>query len=230
MIKNFSDFCTELNKCGFSMGGGNNKGIYAIIPYDWTNQDTIDSPVKWHTGERETDPWEWRMRVLEERNDIAYGKLFFKASGYITDKWYPHFYAVRRAGESLMSAYEKGSISSDAKRIYDIICEGGVAALHEIKAFGGYGKDNKSAFDRAITELQMKMYITMCGRTQKKSRSGEPYGWNSTVFCTVEEFWRHRGLTLRDIDADKAYDEIREQILKLNPKAEEKKIKKFITG
>ena len=100
MIQNFADFCRELLSCGFSMGGGNAKGIFALIDYDWTNQDVLDTPVKWHCGDPEVDPWEWRMRVLEERTDIAYSKVFFKTSGFITRDWYPFFYAVRRNGES----------------------------------------------------------------------------------------------------------------------------------
>ena len=71
-IRNFDDFCRELLSCGFSMGGGNAKGIFALIDYDWTNQDALDTPVKWHCGDPKVDPWEWRMRVLEERRDIAY--------------------------------------------------------------------------------------------------------------------------------------------------------------
>lgn len=118
MISSFEDFCQELHRCGFSMGGGNAKGIFALIPYDWTNQDAIDTPVKWHCGDPELDPWEWRMRVLEERTDIAYAKLFFKTSGFITKEWYPYFYAVRRDGEILQDAYEDGKISRAAKRIY----------------------------------------------------------------------------------------------------------------
>ena len=100
MIHNFEDFCRELLACGFSMGGGNAKGIFALIDYDWTNQDMLDTPVKWHCGDPAVDPWEWRMRVLEERRDIAYSKVFFKTSGFITKDWYPCFYAVRRNGES----------------------------------------------------------------------------------------------------------------------------------
>ena len=88
MIRNYSDFCEELLKCGFSMGGGNARGIYALISFDWKNVPP-DSPIVWHTGDPETDPWEWRMRVLQERDDIAYGKVFFGASGYITKEWYP---------------------------------------------------------------------------------------------------------------------------------------------
>ena len=38
MVHNFADFCKELLECGFSMGGGNSKGIYAIVSYDWKEQ------------------------------------------------------------------------------------------------------------------------------------------------------------------------------------------------
>jgi len=42
------------------------------------------APVRWHTGDPGTSPWEWRIRVLDERDDIAYPKRFYKKSGYIT--------------------------------------------------------------------------------------------------------------------------------------------------
>lgn len=229
MIHNFEDFCRELSECGFSMGGGNAKGIYAVIPYDWKEQEYVDSPVKWHTGDPETDPWEWRMRVLEERDDMAYGKVFFKTSGFITKDWYPYFYAVRRRGETFEEAYENGTISQMAKRIYEII-SGGEIAFHEIKRLGGFCKENNSQFERAIVELQMRMFITMCGRAQKINRYGEAYGWSSTVFATVEDFWEKRGISLPDLDPATSYEKIRAQIMKLNPEAEQKKIDKFIRG
>ena len=229
MIRNFEDFCCELQDCGFSMGGGNAKGIFALIDYDWTNQDQLDTPVKWHCGDPEVDPWEWRMRVLEERTDIAYSKVFFKTSGFITKDWYPYFYAVRRNGESFEDAYEQGRISHTAKRIYDIVSQNYIA-LHEIKTQGGFGKEDKSQFDRAIIELQMGFYITMTGRKQKKNKYGIEYGWNSTVFTTVENFWEERDFDLPKLDAKESYEKIKTQILKLNPNAEEKVIRKFIRG
>jgi len=229
MIQNFEDFCRELNICGFSMGGGNAKGIFALIDYDWLNQDLLDTPVKWHCGDRSVDPWEWRMRVLEERWDIAYAKVFFKTSGFITREWYPHFYAVRRNGESFEDVYERGGISHTAKRIYDIVRDGHVA-LHEIKALGGFGKEDKSSFDRAMVDLQMGMFITMTGRMQKKNKYGIEYGWNSTVFTTVENFWAERDFKIPELDAEESYEKIRQQILLLNPTAEEKTIRKFIEG
>ena len=229
MIRNFEDFCCELQDCGFSMGGGNAKGIFALIDYDWTNQDQLDTPVKWHCGDPEVDPWEWRMRVLEERTDIAYSKVFFKTSGFITKDWYPYFYAVRRNGESFEDAYEQERISHTAKRIYDIVSQNYIA-LHEIKTQGGFGKEDKSQFDRAMMELQMGFYITMTGRKQKKNKYGIDYGWNSTVFTTVENFWVDRDFDLPKLNAMESYEKIKTQILKLNPNAEEKVIRKFIRG
>lgn len=231
MIKNFEDFCNELMCCGFSMGGGNAKGIFAIIDYDWQAVLPDDNPVRWHTGDPETDPWEWRMRVLEERNDIAYSKLFFGASGYITKEWYPYFISVRRQGMDLAEAYENGKISQTAKTVYDIVSGHGAAALHELKLLGGFAKEDKSRFDKAVTELQMKMYITMCGRTSKKSHTGEEYGWKATVFTTPEEFFGADFIAkAMEIPPKEAEERIRKQILELNPQADEKKIKKFIYG
>ena len=229
MINNFEDFCKELSESGFSMGGGNAKGIYAVIPYDWKEQESIETPVKWHTGDPKTDPWEWRMRVLEERDDIAYAKIFFQTSGFITKDWYPYFYAVRRNGEAFKEAYDNGTVSQIAKRIYEIVSDG-ENALHEIKQVGGFGREDNARFDRAIVELQMRMFITMCGRTQKKNKYGESYGWSSTVFTTVEDFWEKRGMALPNLDPRTSYEKIREQIQKLNPDAQQKKIEKFIWG
>lgn len=227
MVNSFNEFCDELIKSGFSMGGGNAKGIYAIIPFDWKSTPQ-DSPIVWHTGKPETDPWEWRMRVLEEREDIAYGKVFFGTSGYITKEWYPYFLAVRRQGMVFDEWYDEGKIGQLEKNIYEAICENGCVALHDLKRMCGITKETASKFDRALTNLQKYLFITMCGRRQKRNKFGEGYGWNSTVFCTVEQFWGEDMTT--DISYEEAYQKIRDRILELNPTAEEKAIKKFICG
>ena len=121
------------------------------------------------------------------------------------------------------------SVSQTSKQIYEIVCEG-ETALHEIKRAGGFRREDNSRFERAIVELQMRMFLTMCGRAQKINKYGEPYGWNSTVFTTVEDFWKKRGVELPDPDPVESYEKIRAQILKFNPGAEQKKIDKFIRG
>lgn len=231
LIKNYDDFVATLLEVGFSMGGGNSEGIYSVVPWSWNQASPYDTPVCWHTGDLETDPWEWRMRVLDERDDVAYAKLFFKKSGYITKDWYPYFFAVRRGGTTFEEAYRDGKISSQAKRIYDVVSEHGTLPLHAIKQLADFGKDEKSGFERALVELQMKMYLTMCGRQQKISQKGEEYGWSSTVFCTVESFFgEDLAISSAHIDKQVATQKIADQVSKLNPQAEPKKILKFIKG
>ena len=225
MVNSFNEFCSELLKSGFSMGGGNAKGIYAIVPFDWKTS-IPGCPIVWHTGDAETDPWEWRMRVLEERDDIAYGKVFFGAGGYITKEWYPYFLTVRRQGFTFDEWYHEGKAGLLEKKIYEAIEENGHMALHDLKRECSITKESTGQFDRALTSLQKNLFITMCGRKQKVSSLGKPYGWNSTVFTTVENFWGE-DLTA-DISVDEAYNKIRERILLLNPEAKEKDIKKFI--
>jgi len=79
-------------------------------------------------------------------------------------------------------------------------------------------------------ELQMGMFITMTGRKQKKNKYGIEYGWNSTVFTTAENFWAERDYMIPVQDPEESYEKIRAQILLLNPRAEEKNIRKFIRG
>ena len=55
MIQNYDEFITELHRAGFSLGGGSSKGIYAAVPFDWTEQPA-GTQVRWHTGEPDTDP------------------------------------------------------------------------------------------------------------------------------------------------------------------------------
>ncbi|MCL2578042.1 MAG: hypothetical protein FWE27_08335 [Defluviitaleaceae bacterium] len=230
MIRCYNDFVETLLTAGFSMGGGNADGIYAIIDWRWNETPPYDTPIRWHTGDPETDPWEWVNRVLDERDDIAYGKLFFKKSGFITKEWFPYFWAVRRGGLSFDEAYEDGTISHFAKRIYDVVTAYETLPTEELKRLGGFSREDKSGFDRALTELQMKMFVSPCGRRYKVSQKGEEYGMSSTMFCTTERLFGDVFEQAASIDTEDAKNKIMAQVLKINPIAQEKKIIKFISG
>jgi hypothetical protein len=103
--------------------------------------------------------------------------------------------------------------------------------VEAIKKLAGFTKEDKSGFDRALTELQMKMFLTMCGRQQKISQKGEEYGWSSTVFCITDQFFGDGVFEkAAEISKEEAVALITAQVLKLNPLANEKKIRKFILG
>lgn len=230
IIRNYSDFVAALLNAGFSMGGINSEDIYAVIPSYLDNRGCENSII-WHTGDPETDPWEWRMRVLNERDDIAYSKVFFRKSGYITKEWYPYFIAARRGGVDFKDAYLSGTISQYAKRIYDAISEHRCLPLYKIRECAGFGRDEKSQLECGLVELQMRMFITMCGRQQKVSQIGMEYGWPSTVFCTTESFFDDEVFDIAaGISEKEAVAKITNRIYTLNPNAEERKVFKFIKG
>jgi len=230
MIQNYEDFCNALLNSGFSVFDGNHEGVFGLIPFDW-NEEPPDSKVRWHTGDPDTDPWVWRMRVLNERDDIAYAKVFFRKAGYITKEWYPYFLAARREGFSFEDAYFDGAVSQTAKRIYEAVSKHGSLPLDEIKRLAGFSREEKSKFDRALTELQMKLYLTVCGERQRISQMGVPHGLASTIFCTTEQFWGDELFhQAEEIRAEDAIQAIRERVFALNPAADEKKVLKFILG
>lgn len=218
------------------MGGANSEGIFALIPWDWKEEPPYDTPVRWHCGDSDIDPWEWRMRILKEKREIAYAKCFFRKSGYITKAWYPYFLAARRGCKTVEEEYEAGKLSREAKRIYGCLTDpktapAGKLPLHDLKREGCFSKEENSAFERGLVELQMKFYITMFGSQQKLSKDGEPYGWSSTVFGTSEQFWGEElFLQAAQIPQRDAAEKITEQVLSLNPGASPAKITKFILG
>lgn len=232
-IYNYDSFVKALLDCGFSMGGGSDNGIFTLINWGWNETPPEDTPIKWHTGDIETDPWEWHTRVVAERNDIACAKLFFNKVGYITKEYYPYFLKVRRDGADFDGDYEAGKMSVWEKRIYECVRDNGRIAYHDIKTATGFNKEEKSKFERAVMTLQMKMYITSCGTKQKVSKMGEPFGWPSVLFCTTEEFIGQDVFERSEqITYDEAVEKITNQVLKLNPSSGEnpKNILKFIKG
>ncbi|MCL2364417.1 MAG: hypothetical protein FWC71_07130 [Defluviitaleaceae bacterium] len=238
MIRSYKDFVDTLLDAGFSMAGGNDEGIYSYIHWNWNDPVPDGSPIAWHTGDAETDPWEWRMRVLDERNDIAYAKLFFKKNGYIARAWYPFFLAARRGsgGRGLATfceLYEAGQISYAAKRVYDVVAQNGATPTHILRPEAGFAaKEDKAAFDRALVELQMRMFLTVCGKAYRHPlRENNENCWASTVLCTPENFFDEATFAqAATLTSNEAAQKITAQIQHLNPNAQAKKIEKFIFG
>lgn len=139
---------------------------------------------------------------------------------------------MRRQKKSVEEVYQDGKLSHDAKQLYDVIVAKGAVPLHALKSLTGFQqKESKSRFDRAVTELQMRMFITMCARQQKLSQSGEAYGWFSTVFCTMEQYFGPEVFEkAASLKPEEAVEAIRARVLLLNPSASGKAIEKFIRG
>lgn len=94
-----------------------------------------------------------------------------------------------------------------------------------------YGEGLIGRLDRDLYRVvaQAGLFLTICGETRKVSRTGEPYGWPVSLFCTPEAFfpgdvWEE---SLR-IAPEEACFRIREQIARLNPQADKQAVRRFI--
>lgn len=223
-IRTFEDFCQGIRKAGFAVGGSNDEGIFSLRPW-W------DSRLREHTGEAETDPWIWRIQVVRECDDIAYGTLFFKKSGWITRAWYPYFLAARRNGKTFQDLYQDGHASSMAHRIHQVVEQRTEISLRDIKLQVGCGKSENTEFQNAITQLQSGLFITICGEIRKLGKTGRPYGWPVTTFCLADTFFSENVFARScGIDHDEAVDKITTRIRALNPNASAVAIDRFIHG
>ncbi len=218
----FEEFLASVRRAGFLPGALECEGEQFSV-------GGLCRDVRWHTGDPDRDPWEWRIRVLSDAEDIAYGKFFSGRSGYITREWFPRFIAVRRHAEPMDEAWSAGKISRPAKRIYDMLSEAPALAAHDIRSLGGFASEKKSVLERALVELQTKLYITVCGEACKLSAAGEPYGWPSAVFCTVENFFAGAEDEAGGIDPDIAAQEIAARVLEFAPGVSPRALKSLIS-
>ncbi len=216
-ISHYGDFCTRLRQAGFSMGGENAEGIFTLC-------DHFGKGLRWHTGDRETDPWAFRIRVLTEEDDIGYGKLFFQKGGYITRDWAPCFIALKRRHRSYEDVYREGGMSLMERAVCRYVEEKGEAALHQIKAAAG-----EKGLEAALARLQTGMFLTISGQTMRLSKENVPYGWPVTTFRLTDDFW---GPDVMDkanaMPFEEASMSIAQRVYELNPGVSKKALERFL--
>ena len=223
LIENFTDFCYVMKKIGFCMSSSDDR-IFNL-------QNYYGAHIKVHTGNSETDPWIWRIGSIKEVDFFVYGKFFFRKAGWITKDWLPQFLSVRRNGKTFDEMYQDGMISKMEKNIYDCIRKMKKISVHDLKEILELNKSEQSQFNTALTNLQMKLFITLYDETKKVSISGEPYGWPVTVFSTFEEKVGEQIVyESYKIPVEEAFQNIYKHIKELNPYVIERYARKFIVG
>lgn len=221
-IISFQTFIETLRRVGFSMAGINKEGIYTVAEHYASN-------IIEHTGESETDPWAWRMRSIKECDDIFYSKVFLNKGGYITGEWYPYFFVIRRKHMDFEQMYEAGQFSYESKQVYQLVKAQPHIALHEITSAISTDKSAKAKIEAAITQLQMKLFVTISGEKYKISKEGNPYGWPVTTFALVEDFVSPKILKATEsIKIEEASLKMMSRSKELNPNATDKMIKRFL--
>lgn len=139
--------------------------------------DNSELPCLWHAacGAREPvmpehthhDPYlsfVWEMKdILPSEGKIYYGKLLRKRPTMISLEYLPYFYVLSgRSGarDEFMKEFLRGELTSTAKEIMEALTDSSPQLTKGLKlATGSISKRDRAGFDKAITELQTKMFL-----------------------------------------------------------------------
>ncbi len=134
-------------------------------------------PCMWHAaaGERhpqypihvQHDPYiglVWNAKdALAAEKKVYYGKALKKRPTFISLEFFPAFYLLQKrhnGAEDYVADYMRGSLSAAAKKIMDALLEQSPMVTADLKMASTMAHPNKRAeFDKAMAELQSKMYI-----------------------------------------------------------------------
>lgn len=203
MLKTYQDFLNCVNKIGYMPLSEHSFAGFPVL-----KQET--DACQWHTGDRQTDPWQWKDRAAEEK-ELAFGCILGSHKGFVSKKLYPLFYAAYRPEGEPIDAYESGELSRTAWELYRLFENGEVLSTADIrKTFGATKKTSASRLDTALKELQKKYFLTVCGNKRKVSFDGLEYGWPANTYCRVEDWANSSWLAGADAIG---WKEAREQLL-----------------
>ena len=132
-------------------------------------------------------PWEWREELVENKV-LIYGKFFGGRTGFISLSWFPDFANYRRNGYDFDARWNDGLVNYQDKRLYELLMEYGSCPAPELRRLAGVKKGKTSAFETAVTRLQMRAYVLPVRCIFARNRQGEKYGYGVTSFDLAERW------------------------------------------
>ena len=182
--ENYISDCQELieyvNKVGFLPLFGSEIRGFSVEEHT--------SSAWWWTGNREHDPWEWRVQAARS-GKVAYGKFFGKRAGFISLEWLPVFANWRRDGYDFDSRWEDQKASIRSKKIMDLFADGEEMFSFEAKRKAGFGREGEKNFEGTVTDLEMMMYLVIRDFRRRVKKNGEEYGWEIGILTAPETVW-----------------------------------------
>ncbi len=139
--------------------------------------ENSESPCLWHAtvGVRNPmmprhthhDPhigFVWDMKnVLAAERKVYYGKLLRNRPTFVSLEYFQYFYALSQrvgASDEYLAAFAKGALSGSAKAIMDALTDCSPQVTKGLKlASGLHTSAQRAEFDRAVAELQKKMFV-----------------------------------------------------------------------
>ena len=146
------------------------------VPAAFDHLDTRSDGRKWE--------WMWRWKdELAANKRLYYGKLLVKKPTFVSMKMLPIFYATfGRAGDAddHLEDVRAGRLSEIAHRIIEFLAVNGETQTKRMRsALGITSQEGKSAYSKAIEELQRLMYVA---RVRAVGEGREDYNYTYDLF------------------------------------------------
>jgi len=139
----------------------------------------------------------WEMKdILPSERRIYYGKLLKRRPTMISLDYLPYFYVLsERTGvpDEYLKEFMRGNLSVTAKEIMEALNDSSPQVTQGLKiATGRMSKGDRAEFDRAIAELQSRMFIVKVG----EQHDPFTFVWAPIEQCFPKELRRARTITV----------------------------------
>jgi hypothetical protein len=180
-LHHYEDFLERVETLGFLFLTDALPGFPSVL-----NETGAD---QWHTGETETDPWQWKDRAAAEKK-LAFGCLLGGHKGFIAPWLHADFMRVCQPAGALEERWHEGALRPAVWDLWQQFEQRPILGSNDLSAWWK-GMDHKgnAGLDTAIRELQREFFVTVAGNRQKRNRLGEPYGWPHLLYERVDT-WR----------------------------------------
>lgn len=185
-LTHYSEFVDTVERLGFLPLSHGFLGLPSL--------SSLTLPEAWHTGDVDTDPWQWKDRAAAEQR-LAYGRILNGHKGFVSPHFYAAFFAAFRPEQWLAERYEMGLLNQTVWQVWQIVEDSEPLDTAQIRRLMGVtGKQGGSRVDAALETLQREFFLTVAGSRRKISKSGQPYGWPAEIYAKVEAWapaaWR----------------------------------------
>lgn len=179
-IRSYEDFIHRVDELGFLTLSS----VLDRLP----SLGSLTDPSAWHTGNADTDPWQWKDRAAQEKK-LAYACCLGTVKGFIAPRLYPIFYAAFHPSLPMDIRWAEGSVNQTSLAVWTLFEKERLLNTSDIrKKIGVSLKGGANRVEASLDTLQGKFYLTTAGTRQKIAKSGKPYGWPATVFDRVTDW------------------------------------------
>jgi hypothetical protein len=180
LLTTYTDFLQRVDELGFLPFSHILDGLPSV-------SDETPGHI-WHTGDRDTDPWQWKDRAAEEKK-TAYGCILGGHKGFVSARMYAVFYTAYHPPLSMLDRWTAGEVNQTTWQLWRLFEEKSLLNTSDVRReMGVTQKSGGSRVDASLVELQKQYYLTMAGCRQKTGKDGKLYGWPATVFDRVQDW------------------------------------------